>query len=145
MYYVDTSVVLAAVLDGSMAVASWMQHCSQAGIPMVSSKFLWVEAHHVVKVRGGDPALLTVYLRRIGTMSIDDDLMDEAVALRGPIRGADAVHVASALRAAGATLLFCTHDRQQAAAASGERLTVADPGTDDPAGAVASPPPGGQS
>ncbi|MCW5952122.1 MAG: hypothetical protein KIT69_07685 [Propionibacteriaceae bacterium] len=65
-------------------------------------------------------------------MAISDDLLDEAVALEEKLGGADAFHVASALRLGPEVLTIVTHDRQMAIAAMNLGFDVLDPVTDDP-------------
>jgi len=139
MFYLDTSVVLAAVLDGSAATANLLTAARKQEIPLVSSRFLRVEATHAAKVANGDLLLLATYLNRIGYLTMDDKLMDEAERLSGPLRGADAIHIAAALRLPQSDTIFLTHDHKQAVAALAAGLNVKDPVVDDPHGTVCDP------
>ncbi|MCL2788936.1 MAG: hypothetical protein FWD59_10690 [Micrococcales bacterium] len=135
---IDTSVVLAASLDGSMAAARFIESCARADVTLAASRFMPLEATHVVKNLGADASDLDQYFSHISLwLSVDDALMVEATRLSGPVRGADAIHVAATLRIAGPTVEFLTHDRQQAAGAQEEGLEVFDPVIDDTSGMLA--------
>jgi predicted nucleic acid-binding protein len=140
MYVVDTSIVLAAVIDGSEATSTWLNSIFTDGEKIAASSFLAVEARQVVRTRNGNEQLLDQYLIRLGILSIDNALMQVAEHLTGPVRAADAIHIASALRVGRRNCVFVTHDRLQATAALAEGLDVRDPVTDDPNGTVAAPP-----
>jgi len=139
VFIVDTSVVLAAVLDGSRSAASFMDAARSARVPIVASRFLRVEAIQAVKSAKGDLDLLDDYLNRIAYIQLDNRIVDAAERLPGPLRGADAIHIASAQRLPSLDAVFLTHDRRQAAAAMSTGLTVKDPVTDDPNGTVCEP------
>jgi len=140
---IDTSVVLAASLDGSNAAARFIESCTTAGATIAASRFMPLEAIHVVKNLGAAVSDLDQYFSHVSLwLSVDDALMIEAARLSGPVRGADAIHVAATLRIAGPAVEFFTHDRQQAAAAEAEGLEVFDPVTDGPNGVPAANPPG---
>jgi len=140
---IDTSVVLAASLDGSKAAAQFIESCTTAGVTVAASRFMPLEATHVVKNLGAAVSDLDQYLSHVSLwLSVDDALMSEAARLSGPVRGADAIHVAATLRIAGPTVEFLTHDRQQATAAEAAGLKVFDPVADDPNGVLAASPAG---
>ena len=135
---VDTSVVLAASLDGSIAAARFFESRTAAGATVAASRFMPLEATHVVKNLGAGVRDLDQYFSHVSLwLSVDNALMVEAARLAGPVRGADAIHVAATLRIAGPTVEFFTHDRQQAAAAEAAGLMVFDPVTDDLNGVLA--------
>jgi predicted nucleic acid-binding protein len=140
---IDTSVVLAASLDGSTAAARFIEACTAAGFTVAASRFMPLEATHVVKNLGVEVSDLDQYFSHVSLwLSVDNALMAEATDLQGPVRGGDAIHVAAALRIASPLVEFLTHDRQQAVAAQAEGLSVSDPVSDDPSGRLAANPAG---
>ena len=120
------------------AAARFIESCTGAGAVVAASRFMPLEAVHVVKNLGADIDDLDQYLSHISLwLSVDDALMIEGTRMSGPIRGADAIHVAATLRIAGPGVEFFTHDRQQALGAMAEGLEVFDPVIDDPNGVLA--------
>ncbi len=91
-----------------------------------------VEVLRVLKNGGHDTTGAENLIRRFALISLDDELADEAVALREPCGGADSLHLASALRLGVADTIIATHDAQMARAAQQLGFIVVDPVTDDP-------------
>ena len=93
----------------------------------MKAEVLRVLANNKLDCAGADDLI-----SRFVLLSLDDDLVDEAVKIDASLGAADALHVASALRVGVGTLRVVTHDAQMAAAARGLGFTVLDPVTDDP-------------
>lgn len=126
--FIDTSIILAGCLDGSVAATHYIEAARSKGVTIAASRFIQLEATHVVKNVGGDVSGLNAYFSHVSLwLSVDDALLREAAALEGPVCGADAIHLAAALRIAGPGLEFVTHDRQQSTAARIAGLVVVDP------------------
>jgi predicted nucleic acid-binding protein len=136
-WYVDTSVLLRVIKEGSPASSNWFSTSLSAGDRMISSLFLDVEARHILRNANLSERPLDDYLGDILLLSVDDELMAEAASLRVPIRGADSIHLASALRVGPENIWLATHDQQMADAAAVLGITTYDPVTDDPSGKTA--------
>jgi len=131
-WYVDSSVVLRVVREGSPAARAWFDGALAAGDSLVASRLMAVE---VVRVLRNNGLSLTTALDVIGRFvltSLDDALADEAMAIKARLGGADSLHVASALRLGVGHVVIVTHDAQMAQGASALGLAVIDPVTDDP-------------
>lgn len=78
--------------------------------------------------------VLAPYLHQIDWLSVDDELMDEAADLEVsvPLRAADAIHLAGAMRIRDDHPIVVTHDARMAQAALELGLGAYDPITDDP-------------
>ena len=72
------------------------------------------------------------YLNEFALIAVEDDLIDEAIALDPVLGGADSVHVSSALRLGVDKVTIVTHDAQMAGAAVSLGFDVLDPVTDNP-------------
>jgi predicted nucleic acid-binding protein len=105
-----------------------------AGDCFVASLLVEVEARHQVQNIGADQGILSEYLDDFTLLSVDDDLMAQAISVPGIVAGADSIHIASAERIRAANPTIVTHDRQMAAAAKTLAFDVRDPVTDDPHG-----------
>lgn len=92
---------------------------------------LEVEVRRVVHNVGGDQDIASEYLDEFTLLRIDDDLLDEAIAIEQRLGGADSIHVATALRIGTRTLTVATHDAQMATGALALGFAVVDPVTDD--------------
>lgn len=91
-----------------------------------------VEVRRITKNAGIEQDIVAEYVDEFLLMSVDDELLAEAIELNEPLGGADAIHVASALRLGPAVLSIVTHDQQMAKAATNLGFDVFDPVTDDP-------------
>ena len=91
-----------------------------------------LEVRRVTKNADIDQDIVTEYVDEFFLMSINDELVAEAIALDERLGGANSIHVASALRLGPTTLTLVTHDRQMAVAARNLGFTILDPVTDDP-------------
>jgi predicted nucleic acid-binding protein len=131
-WYVDSSVLLRAVVDRSPAARAWFEQRAGAGDRFVASRLMEVEVRRVAKNAGVEQDVVSEYLDEFLLMTVSDDLLEEAVALEGKLGGADAIHVASAARLGPSALAMVTHDRQMAVAAMNLGFDVLDPVTDDP-------------
>jgi predicted nucleic acid-binding protein len=140
-WYVDTSVLLGVVTGRSAAARRWFDAADIAGDHFVASLLVEVEARHQVHNIGSDPETLSEYLDDFTLLSVDDDLMAQAISVPGVVGGADSIHIASAERIRGANPTLVTHDRQMATAAKTLAFDVRDPVTDDPHGPAVAPAP----
>ena len=131
-WYVDSSVLLRAIVDQSRAARAWFEECLDAGDRFVASRLMEVEVRRVTKNAGVDQDVVGEYVDEFLLMSVSDDLLSEAIALEEKLGGADAIHVASAMRLGPGVVTMVTHDRQMAVAAAHLGFDVFDPVTDDP-------------
>jgi predicted nucleic acid-binding protein len=137
-WFVDTSVVLAAMLGKSAAAKAWLDAALAGGDALVGSRLLEVEVRRFLtnKVLAGAlrPGAIVPerYLDRFELCRIDDDLLDEAIAIQQPLRSADAIHVAAAWRLGPDEATIVTHDAQRSRACQALGFAVVDPVTDDP-------------
>lgn len=131
-WYVDSSVLLRAIVEQSPAAKLWFESASAAKHRFVASRLMEVEVRRVTKNAGLDQDIVSEYVDEFFLMSVNDELLAEAIALDEPLGGADAIHVASALRLGPAGLTIATHDQQMATAAINLGFKVVDPVTDDP-------------
>jgi predicted nucleic acid-binding protein len=131
-WYVDSSVLFRAIVDQSPAAKAWFETATAARDRFIASRLMEVEVRRVTKNAGVDQDIVSEYIDEFFLMSVNDELLTEAIALDEPLGGADSIHVASALRLGPATLTLVTHDRQMATAATDLGFTVLDPVTDDP-------------
>jgi predicted nucleic acid-binding protein len=136
LFLVDTSVLVAAAFGQSPAARQWLDQ--RLSGTLVGSKILELDYRRAVRdaeLAGRlDPGVIDPgdYLSHIALGVLDDALADEAAAIPHPLRGADALQVATALRLGTTEVAVATHDRQMAAAARGLGFRVVDPVTDDP-------------
>jgi predicted nucleic acid-binding protein len=131
-WYVDSSVLLRVIVDESRAAKDWFDGASAAGDVFVASRLTEVEVRRVSMNAGVDQELVGEYLDRFVFLSVDDALLAEAIALDPPLGGADAIHLAAALRVGAQQVTIVTHDKQMADAAPHLGLTALDPVADDP-------------
>ena len=131
-WYVDSSVVLRVVKEGSPAARGWFDAALAAGDDFLASRLMKVEVLRVLVNNALDRTGAEDVISRFVLLSLDDDLADEAVALHAALGGADALHIASALRVGTRVCTVVTHDAQMATAAQALGFTVFDPVTDDP-------------
>jgi predicted nucleic acid-binding protein len=129
-WYVDSSVVLRAMVELSPTARAWLEERIAAGDTLVASRLMEVEVRRVAKSAGIDQDLVDEYVDEFMLMTITDDLLTEAIALDGKLGGADAIHVASAMRLRPGEFTLVTHDKQMAAAAIRLGLDVLDPVVD---------------
>ncbi|MCA0295384.1 MAG: PIN domain-containing protein [Actinobacteria bacterium] len=131
-WFVDSSVLLRAIADTSAAAREWFETAYAAGDRFVGSRMLELEVLRVVKNAGLATDVALEYLDEFTLIAVGDDLVDEAIALDHVLGGADALHIASALRLGPQSVTIVTHDVQMARAAAGLGFAVLDPVTDDP-------------
>lgn len=91
-----------------------------------------LEVRRVTRDADIDQDIVTEYVDEFFLMTVNDELVTEAIALDERVGGADSIHLASALRLGPTALTLVTHDRQMAVAASNLGFTILDPVTDDP-------------
>jgi predicted nucleic acid-binding protein len=128
---------LRAALGDSPAAAAWLAERRKRREPLIGSKLLDTEARRVVLNRTLAGVLdgeidLDGHLGVFHMVRLDNDLADEAAAIKQPLRAADAIHLASALRLGAGEVAVVTHDAQMATAAANLGFAVVDPVTDDP-------------
>ena len=130
-WYVDSSVMLRMVKEGSVAVRRWFDEAVAAGDVLIASRLMPLEIRRTLHNHRLSLSNANISIGRFLLLSVDDALLDEAEQLAPVLRGADAIHLASALRVGG-PITVVTHDAQMAAAARQLGLAVLDPVTDDP-------------
>ena len=131
-WYVDSSVLLRAMVEQSPAAHAWFERRVEAGDRFVASRLMEVEVRRVTRNADVDQDIVSEYLDEFMLLTVNDELLAEAIELDGRLGGADSIHVASALRLGPEVLTLVTHDRQMAIAAMGLGFDVLDPVTDDP-------------
>ena len=131
-WYVDSSVLIRAIVEQSPAARAWFEEASRRGDAFIASRLMELEVRRVTKNADIDQDIVTEYVDEFFLMSINDELVAEAIALEERPGGADSIHVASALRLGPTALTLVTHDRQMAVAARNLGFTILDPVTDDP-------------
>lgn len=131
-WYVDSSVLLRAIVEQSAAAKEWFETAAARGDRFVASLLMEVEVRRVTRNAGVDQDIVSEYVDEFLLMSVNDELLAEAIALPAPLGGADSIHVASAMRLGPAALALVTHDRQMARGALALGFNVFDPVTDDP-------------
>ncbi|MDR1186733.1 MAG: type II toxin-antitoxin system VapC family toxin [Bifidobacteriaceae bacterium] len=131
-WYVDSSVLLRAIVDESRAAKDWLDRASARGDVFVASRLMEVEVRRVSMNAGVDQGLVGQYLDQFVLLTVDDALLAEAIGLGQALGGADAIHVASALRVGAGAVTMVTHDKQMADAAAQLGFAVLDPVGDDP-------------
>lgn len=132
VWYVDSSVILRALIEKSPAARIWFEEVVDAGDTLVASRLLEVEVRRVSLKAKVDQDIVSEYLDEFDYLSVDDDLMDEAISLAPPLSGADAIHIASAERIGPDFVVLVTHDLEMAEAGRALGYTVFDPVIDDP-------------
>jgi len=130
-YYVDSSVILRALLGDSAAALQWFNSLSPNHDRLVCSRIGELEVRRVATNAGVVTRDIDAYLNAIAFYALDDKLIDEALAIPQRLGAADALHLATASRL-GKQLTIVTHDRQMAVAAKSLGFAVHDPVTDDP-------------
>ena len=131
-WYVDSSVVLRIVKDGSHAARQWFDIALAAGDVFVASRLMTVEVLRVLANNALDATGAHDLISRFVLLCLDDDLADEAIAIGAKLSAADALHLASARRVGADAVTVVTHDAQMATAALHLGFTIFDPVTDDP-------------
>ena len=131
-WFVDSSVLLRAILGHSAAAKTWFETAVAGGDALLGSRMLEVETCRTVRNRGLDLSVAVEYLDEFTLLSIDDPLLDEAVAIEPPCGGADSIHLAAALRLGRHAGTLVTHDAQMSRAGTALGFPVHDPVTDDP-------------
>ena len=131
-WFVDSSVLLRAIADNSVAAREWFEAAYAAGDRFVGSSMLELEVLRVVKNAGLSTDVAREYLDEFALVAVTDDLIDEAIALDPVLGSSDSVHVASALRLGAAHVTIATHDAQMARAAAALGFVVFDPVSDGP-------------
>lgn len=85
--------------------------------PFVSSKLLAAELHAVADRRMISANAAQELLDRVALVSLDDDVLDDAIALRSGLRTLDSMHLATAVRLEGVISGILTFDHELATAA----------------------------
>jgi len=140
-WYVDSSVVLRALVNRSAAAQTWLQGVISRGEALYGSRMLELEVRRVIRNTGQPQYVADDCLARFQLITITDDLIDDAIALPYPTGAGDSLHLATAIQIATLPLTLVTHDAQMARAAQAiGRFPVIDPVTDDPLRPPAAPP-----
>ena len=147
MWYLDTSVLLCALLGDSPSALTWLNRAFARGDEFYSSYLIETETLrtvHNLHITGGGVDLPDLsgarsWLDRVNRVDITRAILNDTARLAATIRTADAIHLATA-HALGTTMPVLTHDAQMAKAALAlgthsqypRRFTVRDPVDDDP-------------
>ena len=146
-WYLDTSVLLRALLGESPSALTWLNSALARGDQFYSSYLIETETLrtlHNLHITGGgadlpDTSGARSWLDRVNRVDVTKAILDDAARLAATIRTADAIHLATAA-ALGSTMPVLTHDAQMAKAALAlgahplhpRQFTVRDPVDDDP-------------
>lgn len=131
--FLDTSVIFGILNLESKSAAKWFtEMLSDKSRILTASKMAEVEVYRTARRRNFDLHITHEFLESITFVSITDEICAEAMNLEPKLRGADAIHVATALRISGPDLVMATHDAEMARAAIDLGIKVIDPVTDDP-------------
>ena len=139
-WFVDTSVFLAIVTGQSRAARRWFNESQEAGDGFAAAMMLdvevwrWVRRRRVRGLAAPSSAELDDALARLHRVPLSDAIATTAIALDEPLRGADALHIASALTLGTRVVTLVTHDAEMALAATSLGFLGFDPVTDDPQG-----------
>ena len=95
-WYVDSSVVLRALLGHSPAAKSWFDQADRNRHRFVGSRLVELEVRRVNRHLGGAKEDADSYLDKFHLAPISDDVVDSAIAITERLSGADALHVATA-------------------------------------------------
>ncbi|MDQ0614422.1 putative nucleic acid-binding protein [Microbacterium sp. W4I4] len=125
MIYLDTSAAAKALIDE--ADSESVRRMFAEGTQFVSSKLLAVELHAVADRQFIASDAVQELLDRVALVSLDDDLLDDAIALHSRLRTLDALHLATAVRLKGTIFSILTFDNELAAAASRNGIPAAAP------------------
>lgn len=126
-YYLDSSVVLHALLRTSPAAAAWIEQTS--GDPdtvLVSSRLLRTEVTRVLRREGLPVEFRDAIMDRLDIVPVTDAILAAAEAIVPHVRTLDAIHLASVI-AYGADLVLVTHDEGMAAVAQEIGYHTVDP------------------
>lgn len=124
--YLDASAMVKLVVEEkeSAALNAWLG----VGRSKVSCALVRVEVGRAV-AREGRMAVSRArrLLDRVDLIVLDDELLDLAAELDGPLRSLDAIHVAAALELGDRLEVLVTYDGQMRRAAEALGLSVASP------------------
>ncbi len=124
--YLDVSALVKLVVPEpeSPALAAFVQDRS----PLASCALARAEIVRAVAPHGPSPvATARQLLEEVDLVQLDDELLDLAAALDGPLRSLDAVHLAAALELGPDLEAVVTYDSQMARAARALGLPVVAP------------------
>ncbi|MEV8263549.1 PIN domain-containing protein [Microbacterium sp. NPDC077057] len=124
MIYLDTSAAAKALIEeeGSEAVVRAFANGSE----FVSSSLLAVELHAIADRRSLDRAAVVDLLDRVALVSVDDETLTAAIQAGSGLRTLDALHLAAALELGDVVTALLTFDRELAAAARAQGLSLAE-------------------
>ena len=132
-WYVDSSVILRALINHSAAARAWLRGVTARGEALYGSRMLELEVRRVIRNTGKPQYVADACLGRFQLITITDDLIDDAIGLPYPAGAGDSLHLATAIQLATLPLTLATHDAQMARTAQAiGRFPVIDPVTDDP-------------
>ena len=133
VWYVDSSVILRALINDSVAAQAWFQTCQINGDEFYGSRMVELEVRRVVHNAGASQNKAGEYLDAMHLVAVTEQLIDDAIGLTPPLGAADSLHVATAQLLAPLGIVVATHDAQMASAIRVlGTLSVHDPVTDDP-------------
>jgi len=124
--YLDASALVKLVVPESQsaALAAYVERRS----PLSSCALARVEVVRAVSPHGEEPVRTArELLDEIDLIQLDDELLDLAAELQGPLRSLDAIHLAAALELGDALEAVVTYDGQMTRAAEVLGLTVVAP------------------
>jgi predicted nucleic acid-binding protein len=124
--YLDASALVKLVVEEpqSDALQDWLGSRSD----MVTCALARTEVVRAVSPGGREPvSRARQLLDRLDLIQLDDELLDLAGELRGPLRSLDAIHLAAALELGDELDVIVTYDAQMARAAESLGLRVIAP------------------
>lgn len=132
VWCVDASVLLRSLLGESPATNAWFAEVERHGHWLFGSRMLELETVRYYTNRNQPTSEAVARLEKFQIRDISDGVIRIAKSLSGPLSGADAIHVATALSLGSPRVTLVTHDSRMARAAKAAGLKVHDPVTDDP-------------
>ncbi|MGI8885590.1 MAG: type II toxin-antitoxin system VapC family toxin [Gaiellaceae bacterium] len=124
--YLDASALVKLVVPESQsaALAAYVERRS----PLSSCALARLEVVRAVSPHGAEPVRTArELLDEIDLIQLDDELLDLAAELQGPLRSLDAIHLAAALELGDALEAVVTYDGQMTRAAEVLGLPVVAP------------------
>ena len=124
--YLDASALVKLVVPEAETAS--LTSFVERHVVLTSCSLARVEVLRAARPHGADAiATARTLIAKLDLVQLDDELLNLAGDLDGPLRGLDAVHVAAAMELGEGLAAFVTYDRQMTRAAESLGLPVAAP------------------